>query len=242
MSATQTKARGASSASNGKPTGLTTKLLAASLRVSNVEKKGRNDQQKYDYAKAEDVAAVAYDALTAEGLLVEFEILDSSEIQITSAKGSHGMIVTVSGQLVITDPETGDVATRAARGSGSDYPGDKAIYKAMTGARKYALIHLLGINIGDDPDEERKTPAGAAQEKATQSGTAIAKKLVDRAWEIDGAKRQLRLAVSHVAGRDVGDVDTKAKATKALAALDFDQAQRVESWISKKADEGADGE
>jgi hypothetical protein len=239
MSATQTSQRGAPKA-NGHKSGLAAKLVKARLAVGSVEKAGRNDQQKYDYAKAEDVAVAAEKALLDQGLLADLDVTDSSETPIKSRQGSDGLIVKVVCRLIVTDPDSGEEIERGAIGYGSDYPGDKAIYKAMTGARKYALIHLLGIKLGDDPDEERKAPAGAGGEKIQQAGTAIAKKLVDRAWEIEGAKRQLRLAVSHVAGRDIGDVDTKQKATKALSALDFDQAQRVETWISKKADEEAD--
>lgn len=63
-----------------------------------------------------------------------------------------------------------------------------------------------------------------------------AKELVDLAFTV-GVQSKLQLAASHTAGDDVGDCSTKAKATTALQNLTVEQADRVEHWISRKADE-----
>ena len=47
----------------------------------------------------------------------------------------------------------------------------------------------------------------------------------------------LQLAASHVAGFDVGDCSTKPKAKKALQKLSANDGERLNAWISKKADE-----
>ncbi len=202
--------------------------------MENVEKAGRNEQQKYDYVKAEDIAAAAQKALLEQGLLVEFEAVGSTETPIQSKQGTSGLIVKADCRLIVTDPSSGDQVTRSAIGYGADYPGDKAIYKAMTGARKYALIHLLSIPIGDDPDADAREQQQAPD--TGKIGNQIAKKLVDRAWEVPGAKAQLQLAASHAAGRDVGDCGTKVKAAKAIAGLTFGQAEKLDRWIAKKAE------
>lgn len=221
---------------------LAAKLAVAAAKVEHVEKRGRNDQQKYDYVQAEDVALAAHKALAAAGLVCEFQTLTSDETAIKSKAGTDGLIVRVRGELIVTDPDSGEQIRREAMGSGSDYPGDKGIYKAMTGARKYALIHLLGIPLGDDPDKDRgkePTAPAKAEKKAAVIGPGIAKRIIEKAWAIPAAKEKLRLAATHAAGRDVGDCDTKAKATKAVAALDSDQAQRLDEWVdSKAADSG----
>ena len=215
------------------------KLLAASRAISAVEKRGRNKQQNYEYVRAEDVFQAAYAALRDHDLLVDFEVLSVEQQSIKSGKGGDGMVVTVHGKLTVTDPSTGASITRHAVGSGADYPGDKGTAKAATAARKYALIHLLGIPIGEDPDEDRKQ----ADTKPARVSAAIAKKLVDRAWKVDGARERLQLAASHVAERDVGSCDTKAKATKAIAGLNFDEAERLSKWVSEKDGEAeASGE
>jgi hypothetical protein len=213
---------------------LAERVAQASLAVATVAKDGRNKEQGYNYAKAEDVVAAARAALLAAGLVAEFECLGTEERPIKSRSGTDGLMVKATIVLTITDIETGAWWRRSAVGYGSDYPGDKAVYKAMTGARKYALIHLLGIALGDDPEEERKQPTGKAPAQPDTIGQVAAKRLVDRAWPIEAAKRQLQLAAQHQVGRPVGDCSTKAKAAKALAMLNADQAQRMDDWITKK--------
>ena len=53
-----------------------------------------------------------------------------------------------------TDVDTGDEITTKVAGQGLD-AGDKAPYKAMTGALKYALLQSFLLATGDDPEEER---------------------------------------------------------------------------------------
>lgn len=52
-----------------------------------------------------------------------------------------------------------------------------------------------------------------------------------------GLLETLQLAASHVAGFDVGDCSTKPKAKKALLKLSAHDGERLNAWISKKADE-----
>lgn len=163
------KAKDAANASR-EPEGLTAKLVAASLDVEHVEKKGKNTQQNYDYVRAEDIAAAATRALLARGVLAEFECVESEETPIKSRQGSDGLIVKAVCALTVTDSEGREKITRTAIGYGSDFPGDKAIYKAMTGARKYAFIHLLGISIGDDPEDEKGQPSQAPPPQARAQG------------------------------------------------------------------------
>mgnify|MGYP001565878183 CR=1 FL=1 len=72
-------------------------------------------------------------------------------------------------------------------------------------------------------------------------GNGIAGKLVDRIWAVPAAKDKARLAISHAANGDVGEVNTKPKAKKVIAALNFQQAERLDRWISGK-ESGDDGD
>jgi len=53
-----------------------------------------------------------------------------------------------------TDVDGGEEITTKVAGQGLD-AGDKAPYKAMTGALKYALLQSFLLATGDDPEEER---------------------------------------------------------------------------------------
>lgn len=207
---------------------LVAKLLQAAKAVGTVEKRGRNTQQSYDYVLAEDVAKAAHAALEAAGLVATFSVEESTELPITTRSGSPGLIVKVRGRLMVADPVTGATIEQEAMGMGADYPGDKGIFKAMTGARKYALIHLLGIPIGDDPDDQGGSEGPDPEGTITQ---AIAKAIVDRVWAL-GVKDRLALAVGHVAEKDIGDVSTKAKAIKALTeGITYAQAERLQNRL-----------
>ncbi len=60
-----------------------------------------------------------------------------------------------------TDVDTGEAITAKVAGQGLD-SGDKAPYKAMTGALKYALLQSFLLATGDDPEEERINHSSAA--------------------------------------------------------------------------------
>ncbi len=52
------------------------------------------------------------------------------------------------------DVDSGEEIVAKVAGQGLD-PGDKAPYKAMTGALKYALLQSFLLATGDDPEDER---------------------------------------------------------------------------------------
>ena len=134
------------------PSPLASKLADCALDVETVEKRGENTAQGYTYATAEDVIATATSALLAKGILTNF--IPVEEVHFQSASG--GFICFVTGTMTVEDVETGETRGFVTMGSGADKPGDKALSKAMTSARKYAYLHLLGIPIGDDPDAETR--------------------------------------------------------------------------------------
>lgn len=219
------------------------KLLAASLGLSTVEKRGRNETQKYDYVRAEDIAEVATSALLARGVLCEFEVVRSMETPIKSRNGADGLVVHVQGQLIVTDTETGEEIRRRAIGSGSDYPGDKAVYKAMTGARKYAFIHLLGISIGDDPDEDHGQPSSRRSAKAKPKNP-LPKARQDRIRKLieDG---ELTYAQIDLALGAAGIDGLRAGSSKALhervQSLTVDQADALEPELKASGEKRKGG-
>ena len=68
-------------------------------------------------------------------------------------------------------------------GEGAD-PGDKAPYKALTGALKYALLQSFLLATGDDPEDER-----ADSRVALGSERVITPEQVQRARQGTGSRR-----------------------------------------------------
>lgn len=122
------------------------------------------------------------------------------------------------------------------------------IYKgSYTNAAKLALArlgvgHEVYLGATDlDPDVSGEAaavePAAPGEETAAETLTpAQAKALVDRAWKA-GVKERLQLAVSYVAGRDVGECGTKGKAVEALKTLTLEQGERLDHWLAGKEEE-----
>jgi hypothetical protein len=69
------------------------------------------------------------------------------------------------------DVDTAEEITVKVAGEGLD-PGDKAPYKAMTGALKYALLQSFLLATGDDPEEDRITNHSAASHDSVRLVTA----------------------------------------------------------------------
>ena len=135
---------------------LAAKLLKVMRACATVPKDKPNLQQHYNYASSDAVLAKANPALVAAGLatVVNLEILDRQPR--TTNSGGMWELVTVRARISIIDSETG--ATVETDGIGQGYDGgDKALSKAQTQARKYALLLALNISTGEDPEADEKT-------------------------------------------------------------------------------------
>jgi hypothetical protein len=143
--------------------------------------------------------------------------------------------------------DQGVLMHRSSRGGVERGSSTGNVYKgSYTNAAKLAFarigvgheVYLGATDLDPDVSEELANASPAQAAAKSEVGPKIAKKMVDRAWDVKCQDR-LQLAASHAADTDVGDCSTKQKAIKALAGLTFDQAERVDNWISRKADEAA---
>lgn len=210
---------------------LLTKLHVAQKNASAVAKKGKNTAQHYDYARAEDVIKEAQKALHDAGLVGTMAFGNTDSHDIESNKGSAGIYITVQGELRIAEPDSGESISVPGFGAGIDYPGDKAVYKAMTGAAKYAYASALGIPFTDDPENEtqdnsRRSGDGSDSGLATPKQRGAFTKAMNRA----GVAEEYRLAILKGIA---GDPPTKAGISKCLDILfdkesDLSGEERVE--------------
>lgn len=163
---------------------LAAKLALARKKASTVEKKGRNTQQNYDYVKAEDVLREAESAMEEAGLVVVPSIESVIETHLETSNGNNALMVQTQLIYRIIDAESGEYLERPWIGYGYDAPGDKAIYKAITGAGKYFLAGLLGIPFGDDPEKDEHQPAtrskGSKGFAVKPDGTSPQRELFER--------------------------------------------------------------
>lgn len=131
--------------------------------VGYVQKTGQNTFHRYKYASAEDVVSAVRGAMVANGLSLFPKNVEHSveEIHPTKSGGrQYRTVVRVTWQLAHV---SGDVIEFQSYGCGVDGE-DKGVYKAMTGAQKYALVMLFQLPTTDDPESyeiERDQPGRA---------------------------------------------------------------------------------
>lgn len=133
-------------------------LAAARSEMAFVTKGGNNTFDKYLYAKLENYVDASKDALLKNGIVVissvdKVEQLDNRQTKNGNTEYVVRIIMTMTAAHV-----SGQWCQVVAVGDGQDR-GDKAIYKANTGATKYGYARLFGLVTGDDSEENEPTTA-----------------------------------------------------------------------------------
>ena len=127
------------------------KFAEVRRRLGYVQKRGHNERHNYSYVTAADLAGSVGDLLAELGVVV---IPQLQSISTETPRSSSDRIARVVMNYRFIDAKSGDELSVRVAGEGAD-AGDKAPYKAMTGALKYALLQSFLLATGDDPENER---------------------------------------------------------------------------------------
>ena len=127
------------------------KFAEVRRRLGYVQKRGHNERHNYSYVTAADLAGSVGDILAELGVVV---IPQLQSISTETPRSSSDRIARVVMNYRFVDARSGEELTVRVAGEGAD-AGDKAPYKAMTGALKYALLQSFLLATGDDPEDER---------------------------------------------------------------------------------------
>ena len=126
------------------------KFAEVRRRLGYVQKRGHNERHNYSYVTAADLAGSVGDILAELGVVV---IPQLQSISTETPRSSSERIARIVMNYRFVDARSGEELTVRVAGEGAD-PGDKAPYKAMTGALKYALLQSFLLATGDDPEDE----------------------------------------------------------------------------------------
>lgn len=140
------------------PANLRQKLAKIRCTVHNVEKRGRNDFHKYDYAQASDVAGLLGTQLAEANIVVARRNLEVTRHRQENAKGNPETVIELKCEYGFLDGDSDEQIWHSAYGEGID-SADKASYKAWTGMLKYFLIQAFLLATGDDPEDSAKDDA-----------------------------------------------------------------------------------
>jgi len=116
-----------------------------------IKKDKVNGYDKYSYLSEAGYKALINDVFTSCGLELTSTELDTKTYEIDGSGQPHGCYARWAFQTM--DIETGYYETAIVTGNGMD-KGDKAIYKADTGAMKYFAANNWLVATGDDAEAE----------------------------------------------------------------------------------------
>ena len=133
------------------------KFAEVRRRLGYVQKRGHNERHNYNYVTAADLAGSVGDILAELGVVV---IPQLQSISTETPRSSSERIARIVMNYRFVDARSGEELTVRVAGEGAD-AGDKAPYKAMTGALKYALLQSFLLATGDDPEDERSDSRAA---------------------------------------------------------------------------------
>lgn len=128
------------------------KLHAIMAEFPSVPKAHVNSFHKYSYRSADDILAALKPLLVKHGVLMA---VSGSDVKTDTLNES--ILTTVEMTVTFWDPDDlGPVISCRAFGQGVD-KGDKGVYKAITGALKYALLTNFLIPGSEDPEQDSPT-------------------------------------------------------------------------------------
>jgi len=130
------------------------KLGEVRRRIGYIQKRGYNERHNYNYVAAADIAGTVGDILAELGVVVIPRLESITYESPTPGRLDSVRVARVIMAYSFTDVNSDEEITARVAGEGLDV-GDKASYKAMTGALKYALLQSFLLATGDDPEDER---------------------------------------------------------------------------------------
>lgn len=140
--------------------------LRKALKAKGVLKKGeRNTFDKYNYFSEAQYKQLFTELFSEHGLELKFTELEYMTFE-GSEKQANGRMPRL--QFTLFDIDTGFGEETVITGEGID-KGDKAGYKAYTGALKYYLANTFMVATGDDPEKE--SPEAPMNSKTERKAT-----------------------------------------------------------------------
>lgn len=204
---------------------LVRKLAQVMKEVKYIEKRGYNNFNKYKYATESDVAERVREVLAEQNVIMLPDVVEHTTREHKNRKGNIEYIATVKVLFTFIDGETGEELKIHSIGEGQD-AGDKAVYKAITGAQKYALMKAFMIPTGDDPeadngvDERNNDQQKTSSKKATDAQLNFVDKLLNQSVNEKYSKDDLfnRLIEKADLPQNMNEW-TPAQASKAIETL-----------------------
>ena len=155
--------------------------LRKTLKEKGVLKNGgTNTFDRYSYFSEAQYKELFTELFSDAGLELSFNEVEYNTFT-GSEKQANGRMPKLN--FILTDIDTGFYEVTTITGEGID-KGDKAGYKAYTGALKYYLANTFMVATGDDPEKE--SPSHTMNDKQEKKATAKQIELIRKIAEEQG--------------------------------------------------------
>lgn len=163
--------------STGAPKTLVKKLAEVMLAVKGIKKSGWNDHQKYHYPTETDVVEKVREELAKRSVIAVPNLEESEEMRELQTRNGKQFVTRVLMSYTFMCADSGEMLKFHFEGRGAD-SAEKGIYKAYTGAQKYALMKFFLIPTDNDPEKDesfevtgsKTTGRGTKKGSSTQVG------------------------------------------------------------------------
>ena len=182
--------------------------LRKALKEKGVLKKGgTNTFDKYSYFSEAQYKELFTELFSDAGLELSFNEVEYNTFT-GSEKQANGRMPRLT--FILTDVDTGFYEETTITGEGID-KGDKAGYKAYTGALKYYLANTFMVATGDDPEKE--SPSHTMNDKQEKKATDKQLELMRKIAEEQGKELDLEV-VKTWSMKQASDFISKYKGVK----------------------------
>jgi len=147
------------------PGSVSNAVLEVMSRVRNVEKNGTNTFFNYKFARVEDLMVQVQPAMVEAGLLIiqsEMERVIDHDLSLLSITYAFALVHRSGEGWNDTAYHTGMASIKNHKGTVDDKAGNKC----HTAARKYFLLGLLQVPVGDLPDADEDDDRAPARNAA----------------------------------------------------------------------------
>ena len=154
--------------------------LRQDLKEKGILKKDKtNNFDNYNYFSEAQYKALFTELFSKNKLELKFNELEYGMFDTASEKQPNGRLPKI--EFTLFDCDTGFYEKTTITGEAID-KGDKAGYKAYTGALKYYLADTFMVATGDDPETD--SPEAKGNKKTAQNGKNDGKKATPKQIEI----------------------------------------------------------
>jgi hypothetical protein len=137
---------------------LAAKLADVMKSIKRIKKTGRNAFHGYDYVTEADlVEAIRGEMAKRNIVLVPSVVNREMRDMPPTSKGKAQFLTLLDVEFTFLDGDSEEKISFRIPGSGIDGE-DKGVYKALTGAEKYALMKFFLVPTGDDPERDTHAP------------------------------------------------------------------------------------